>query len=156
ASRSASCPGCPTWVTAPPSPRPSPPRAAAATSSPTSSSSCPASGSFAPPSPDTPRTVRRPPSRSPSAPLRRLAPVLASPLASAAVLAAATAAHAQACCAGATALSPGRLELHESALVGLQARLSGITGSFDQRGAFIPNPRGTTEVDVEQDFIATL
>ena len=65
-------------------------------------------------------------------------------------------ARAQACCAGGTALSPGRLNLHESELVGLQLKGTGITGSFDGGGRFIASPSGVAEADLEQDLIATL
>ncbi len=53
-------------------------------------------------------------------------------------------------------LSPGRLELHESALVGLQTKVTGAIGSFGPDGSFSPEPKGTSEVDFEQDLIATL
>ena len=64
-------------------------------------------------------------------------------------------ARAQACCAGGIVLTPGRLQIHESALVGLVARGTAITGSFDGRGSFV-SPRGAVEGDFEQDLIATL
>jgi Putative MetA-pathway of phenol degradation len=86
----------------------------------------------------------------------RFLPRLAAATAFAAALSAPAVARAQACCAGATALSPGRLILHESALVGVQTVVTGITGSFDQSGAFVPAPKGTVEVDFTQNLIATL
>jgi Putative MetA-pathway of phenol degradation len=98
--------------------------------------------------------VRHLPSRSRSA--RRGTALATALTALTAVIAAPAEARAQACCAGATALSPGRLNLHETALVGLQTRVTGITGAFDQSGQFLPSPKGTTEVDFEQDLIATL
>ena len=66
-----------------------------------------------------------PPSRSRDAALGALGALGALAL----TLAAPAVARAQACCAGGTALSPGRLNLHESALVGLQVKMTGITGS---------------------------
>jgi hypothetical protein len=52
-------------------------------------------------------------------------------------------------------LTPGRLQIHENALVGLVARGTAITGSFDAGGGFV-SPRGAVEGDFEQDLIATL
>jgi hypothetical protein len=73
-----------------------------------------------------------------------------------AVIAIAAEARAQPCCAGGTALTPGRLNLHENGLVGLGVRVTGITGSFDPSGKFAASPSGAVEVDLEQDLIATL
>ncbi len=90
-------------------------------------------------------------SRSRSAPT--LAPVA---LGVALGLAAPATAWAQACCAGSTALSPGRLNLHESELVGLQFKGTAVTGVFGGNGSFTPQPRGTAEADLEEDLIASL
>jgi hypothetical protein len=65
-------------------------------------------------------------------------------------------ARAQACCAGGLVLTPGRLNLHESALVGVQVKGTGSIGSFDANGAFVGNPKRVAEGDFEQDLIATL
>jgi hypothetical protein len=73
-----------------------------------------------------------------------------------AVLAAARVAHAQACCAGSSAVTPGRLALHEDALFGLSARATDGYGSFDPTGTFISMPSGTSEVDLEQDLFGAL
>jgi hypothetical protein len=73
-----------------------------------------------------------------------------------AVLAAAGRARAQACCAGAAAITPGRLLLHERALAGLEVRGSVLTGSHAQDGAFRAPPAGTREWDFEQDLFASL
>lgn len=78
-----------------------------------------------------------------------------------AVLAAAAAslpavAHAQACCAGSAAVTPGRLALHEDALVGLEARATYGFGSFDPTGTFVSMPSGASELDLEQDVFAAL
>lgn len=70
--------------------------------------------------------------------------------------AAAKDASAQACCAGASALSPGRLALHEDALAGVQVRAADIYGSFDPHRAFVASPSGAAEVDFEEDAIATV
>jgi hypothetical protein len=67
-----------------------------------------------------------------------------------------TQARAQACCAGGLVLTPGRLNMHESALVGVQVKGTGSIGSFDANGAFVPPPKGVAEGDFEQDLIATL
>jgi hypothetical protein len=64
-------------------------------------------------------------------------------------------ARAQACCAGGMVLSPGRLQVHESALVGVLVRGTGVTGSFDAKGAFVA-PKGAIEADFEEDLVATL
>ena len=45
------------------------------------------------------------------------------------------AAQAQACCAGASVITPARLELHEKALVGVQLRAAAVIGSYDTGGA---------------------
>jgi Putative MetA-pathway of phenol degradation len=71
------------------------------------------------------------------------------------ILAAPAEARAQACCAGGLVLSPGRLQIHETALVGVLARATDITGSFDEKGRFV-SPGGAIEGDFEQDVIATL
>jgi hypothetical protein len=53
-------------------------------------------------------------------------------------------------------LTPGRLNLHESELVAVQTRATDITGSFDPTGKFISAPKGSSEVDFEQDLIASV
>src|ERR1700679_3437982 len=65
------------------------------------------------------------------------------------ILAAPAEARAQACCAGGLVLSPGRLQVPESALGGGMARGADTTGCF-------VSPRGGIEGDFEQDLIATL
>jgi hypothetical protein len=71
------------------------------------------------------------------------------------ILAAPAEARAQACCAGGLVLSPGRLQVHETALVGVLVRGTDIFGSFDANGRFVP-PGGAIEGDFEQDLIATV
>ncbi|HTR51857.1 MAG TPA: hypothetical protein VMJ10_14175 [Kofleriaceae bacterium] len=65
-------------------------------------------------------------------------------------------ARAQACCAGTSAVTPGRLALHEDALVGLDARATDAYGSFDPTGTFIATPSGASEADFEQDLFAAI
>jgi hypothetical protein len=65
-------------------------------------------------------------------------------------------ARAQACCAGTGAVTPGRLALHEDALVGIQARTGTSTGSFYPGGDYVASPAGAGEVDFEQDLFGAL
>jgi hypothetical protein len=66
------------------------------------------------------------------------------------------AARAQACCAGANALGPARLARGEDALLGLQAKVGAVYGSFDDGRRFFPAPRGATELDLEQDLVGAV
>lgn len=63
---------------------------------------------------------------------------------------------AQACCAGSSAITPGRLGLHEDALVGLQLRASSLLGSYDPAGRYRPSAQGTSELSFEQQLVASL
>jgi hypothetical protein len=65
-------------------------------------------------------------------------------------------ARAQACCAGSSALTPGRLALHEDALVGLQTRTGFGFGSFGGDGSFSSFPKDTSELDLEQDLFGAV
>ena len=65
-------------------------------------------------------------------------------------------ARAQSCCAGAGALTPGRLAPHEDALVGLSSRVSTVFGQFKDDGSYASSPSGTSEIDLEQDVFASL
>lgn len=65
-------------------------------------------------------------------------------------------ARAQACCASSTALSPGRLGPREDALAGVQLRIMGLYGSFNSHAGFVAAPKGATEIDLEQDLLATV
>jgi hypothetical protein len=65
-------------------------------------------------------------------------------------------ARAQACCAGASAVTPGRLELHEDALVGMQARGAAVIGSFDPGGRYLASPAADSEYDLEQDLFGAV
>jgi hypothetical protein len=62
----------------------------------------------------------------------------------------------QACCAGAGAITPGRLAIHEDALVGLQFKVAHGFGSFSSVGTYQASPARTTEWELEQDLIAAL
>ena len=63
---------------------------------------------------------------------------------------------AQACCAGAGALTPGRLGLHEDALVGTQVHAATVLGSFDDGGHYTGTSPGSNELDFEEDLFAAL
>lgn len=65
-------------------------------------------------------------------------------------------ARAQACCAGTGAVTPGRLALHESALVGVQLKTAAELGSFDASGRYAATPKGASELDLEQDLFAAV
>ncbi|HEY2409052.1 MAG TPA: transporter [Polyangiaceae bacterium] len=67
-----------------------------------------------------------------------------------------TRASAQACCAGGSAITPGRLLKNEQFLVGLQLRTASVIGSFDANARFRGPAAGTSEWDFEQDLFATL
>jgi hypothetical protein len=66
----------------------------------------------------------------------------------------AASANAQACCAGAAAVTPGRLAIHEDALVGLQGRAGDIFGSFARDGSYVG--ASATEWDFEEDLFGAL
>jgi hypothetical protein len=72
------------------------------------------------------------------------------------LLTSASRASAQACCAGSGAVTPGRLAVHEDALVGLSARGAQVFGSFDSSGHYSTPPPGSSEQDFEQDVIGAL
>ena len=63
---------------------------------------------------------------------------------------------AQACCAGSGAVTPGRLALHESALVGTQLKAGAVFGSFDSAGRYVPAPPGASELDFEEDLFGAV
>jgi hypothetical protein len=62
----------------------------------------------------------------------------------------------QACCAGASAITPGRLALHEQGLLGGQLRAAWMLGSFNRAARFAGSPPGTSEWDFEQDLFGSL
>src|SRR6476620_9940711 len=83
-------------------------------------------------------------------------PDLAALAIAVASLSSASRASAQACCAGSGAVTPGRLAVHEDALVGLSARAAHAYGSFDSDGHYSTPPAGSSEQDFEQDVIGAL
>ena len=72
------------------------------------------------------------------------------------VLGGAVRAEAQACCAGGSALTPARLELHEDYAVGLETHVTSITGSFEPGGGYAGNLPGQNETDFEEDLLAAV
>ena len=65
-------------------------------------------------------------------------------------------ASAQACCAGGSAITPGRLQLHEDALVGAELKAGAVLGTYDPSGRFLGSPAGDTEGDFEEDLFAAV
>lgn len=65
-------------------------------------------------------------------------------------------ARAQACCAGSGAVTPGRLGLHEVALVGAQLHAGDVLGSYDVAGHYLATPSNASELDLEQDLFAAV
>jgi hypothetical protein len=65
-------------------------------------------------------------------------------------------ARAQACCAGASVVTPGRLSIHEDALVGVELRASNVFGSFSSGGRFRSLSSGSREWGFEQDLFGAL
>jgi hypothetical protein len=65
-------------------------------------------------------------------------------------------AHGQACCAGGSIVTPGRLQPHEDALVGIQERAAMVTGSYDTGGNYVASPAGDYEGDFEQDVFGAI
>ncbi len=63
---------------------------------------------------------------------------------------------AQSCCAGASAVTPGRLGLHETFLIGLQLRGATVFGSWDKAGRYAAAEPGAHEHDFEQDLFASV
>jgi hypothetical protein len=65
-------------------------------------------------------------------------------------------ARAQACCAGASAVTPGRLGLMEDELVGVQLKAGSVIGSYQTSRQFLTNPTGVGEYDLEQDVFGAV
>jgi hypothetical protein len=63
---------------------------------------------------------------------------------------------AQACCAGTSALTPGRLAAYEDWLVGLRVRAANAFGSWSSEGAYASAPTETSEWDFEQDLVGAI
>lgn len=74
----------------------------------------------------------------------------------AALVAAPSSAFAQACCAGASAVTPGRLELHENELVGVQLKMGDVLGAYTTNRQFLRYPSGVGELDLEQDLFGAV
>lgn len=72
------------------------------------------------------------------------------------VLLRATTASAQACCAGAGAVTPARLGVHDDALIGAQLRVASVFGSYDATGAYVPAPAEARELDLEEDLFGAV
>jgi hypothetical protein len=62
----------------------------------------------------------------------------------------------QACCAGAGALTPGRLQLHEDALVGTQLHAGMVLGSYDSQSHYAPTGPHFAENDYEEDLFGAV
>jgi uncharacterized membrane protein (GlpM family) len=67
-------------------------------------------------------------------------------------IAAPSRAWAQACCAGPSAITPGRLAPHEGHLLGSQTRVGVVLGSHDVNGHYRSSPPRTSEVDFGEDL----
>jgi hypothetical protein len=77
-------------------------------------------------------------------------------LALSAIAAAPSRAQAQACCAGGSAVTPARLELHEEALAGIELRAGSALGSYEPGGQHLGNSPGATELDFEEDLFGAV
>jgi hypothetical protein len=64
-------------------------------------------------------------------------------------------ADAQGCCAFGSSLTPTRLDLHERALVGVQAGASWLHGSHTWSGAYRDAAAGSSDVELRQTLFAT-
>jgi hypothetical protein len=73
-----------------------------------------------------------------------------------AVTAVATLARAQACCAGAGAVTPGRLAIHEDAVVGLQFKVANAFGQYSATAKYAAAPPKTTEWELEQALFGAI
>jgi hypothetical protein len=76
-------------------------------------------------------------------------------------------ARGQACCAGTGAITPGRLALHDFALVGTEIHASSVLGYYctagtappcgpSSAGRYVGEPPGQSEVDLEQDIFGAV
>ncbi|MGA3120902.1 MAG: hypothetical protein ABSF69_09055 [Polyangiaceae bacterium] len=65
-------------------------------------------------------------------------------------------ARSQACCAGTGAVTPGRLALHEDALLGLQTKVGDVVGSFNLAGDYVAPPARASELDFEEDLFGAV
>jgi hypothetical protein len=53
-------------------------------------------------------------------------------------------------------VTPGRLEVHENALVGLQVKAAAVVGSYATDGRFVASGAGDSEQDFEQDLLGAV
>lgn len=67
-----------------------------------------------------------------------------------------TAARGQACCAGGSVITPGRLEAVENELVGVQLKVGGVIGQYSTTGQARANTPGQGEYDLEQDVFGAV
>jgi hypothetical protein len=65
-------------------------------------------------------------------------------------------ARAQACCAASGVLTPGRLALHEDALVGTELHGSAVLGNYSEGGRYASEPAGSHEYDFEEDLFGAV
>lgn len=72
------------------------------------------------------------------------------------MLSATSNARAQACCAGSSAITPGRLAGPEDALVGVLFKAQNVLGAHDASRHYASSGSGNSEVDFEEDLIGTL
>lgn len=63
--------------------------------------------------------------------------------------------HAQGCCASGASLTPIRLDLHERALLGVQATANAQHGSFSDVAEYRSIPDGAADVEMRQTLFAT-
>ena len=63
---------------------------------------------------------------------------------------------AQVCCSATSAISPGRLALHERGLSGIQPGATGVLGTFDQRSSFLASAPDSHQVDFTMSPFATV
>ena len=59
------------------------------------------------------------------------------------------------CCAGTSAVTPARLELHEDALVGVQAQAASVFGQY-YYGQYVPAPSADPDVEFHQNFFGAV
>lgn len=86
--------------------------------------------------------------------MRRAGPLLALVLAHLFALASARRAHAQACCAGPSALTPARVPQSEWLVAGAQAFARPNMGEWNAHGTYVARPPGAAELDAELDVYA--
>ena len=53
-------------------------------------------------------------------------------------------------------MTPGRLQLHEDALTGVQLKAATVLGVYDPSGRFLASPPGVTEGDFEEDLFGAV